>query len=375
MDAWRTPGIWSHKLEYVPCNKKIDEACSKWVFNTADGKPVIDESPIVEVQMGEVSRIGLRVGGAVALVVILGFWIVMELCKDTRLIKATQPNMMKIVLVGGALACIRVLLATVDITDAQCVAGKWLAHMSFALVFGALIIKTWRVDAVVNSGFRKVRVTGDQVQRVLGACLLMFCLYLFGDTMYGEPHRSYEESFDGRSRIRLIKCENKRQTMAIVLFAVEAAMLVGGAKLCWSTKDVPSAINDSRYIAMSMYLILFVSSVTFPIVFFQIQPVPATLLMIMAVGFVVATVGCVVLLFGAKTLLLLEGADVDANFLIVKQDENGRAISNGLLVVKDRIKSRISSRSAGKVSQTQQTREKPSSRGASEVHMHNFVRD
>eukprot|EP01041_Mallomonas_annulata_P007552 gene7552-15480_t len=43
--------IWSHKLKYVPCDVNINanDTCSKWVFNTADGKPVIDESPIVEV--------------------------------------------------------------------------------------------------------------------------------------------------------------------------------------------------------------------------------------------------------------------------------------------------------------------------------------
>eukprot|EP01041_Mallomonas_annulata_P007551 gene7551-15479_t len=261
---------------------------------------------------------------------VLAFWMVMELCKDTRLIKATQPNMMKIVLVDGALAGLRVLLANADIIAAQCVVGKWLAYMSFARVFGALIIKTWRVDAVVNSGFRKTPCTENHTDHTKSLSMVIPGYVLSN-----------------------VRTRDKRWPSCYLLLK----------QRCWLAVLSCVGANDSRYRAMSMYLILIVSSVTFPIVFFQIQPVPSTLLMIMAVGFVVATVGCVVLLFGAKTLLLWEGADVNGNFAIIKQDDNGLGTSNGLVAIKDRVKSQISSGSGGRISQT--TRDRPSSHGAS----------
>eukprot|EP01036_Dinobryon_divergens_P035877 gene35877-46574_t len=319
-----------------------DLRCSHWIFNTKDNSPPVDMAPVEEIQMGDASRVGLRVGGAMALFLVMIFVIIIQLCADTKLVKASQPMMMKSVLLGATLACIRVILATVDVNDAVCVAGKWLGHMSFALAFGALIMKIWRVDAVVNSGFRKVKVTARQVEYMLLFCLFVFSLYLLADTLYSQPHLSYEETFDGHTLIRLMKCTNKSQSMTVALYVFEGTALVAGARLCWSTKDVPDAVNDSRYIAMfidwSMYLIVFVCSVTFPIVYFKIDPTPALLLMVMAVGFIVATVGCITLLFGPKAKLLLDGADVDENFAIVKQDAS-LGPANKLVALKMRVSS------------------------------------
>eukprot|EP01041_Mallomonas_annulata_P001195 gene1195-2323_t len=340
--AWFEVGVYTSKKTFVPCDMRTDSKCSDWVFNTKDNSSPVDEAPVEEVQMDTMTRAGLQVGGAIALAMVVIYAIIIKLCEDTRLIKASQPVMMRIVLLGAALACIRVLLATVDITNSICIAGKWLGHLSFGLVFGALVMKIWRVDAVVNSGFRKVKITARQVELMLLGCLGLFCAYLTADTLYSQPHMSYDESFNGHTNIRLMKCTNTNQTMTVVLYVIEAALLVAGARLCWSTKDVPDAINDSRYIAMSMYLIVFVCSVTFPIVYFQIDPTPALLLMVMAVGFIVATVGCITMLFGPKTKLLWDGADVDENFAIVRKSSIHGA-QNNLVAWKKKISSATSS--------------------------------
>jgi hypothetical protein len=38
------------------------------------------------------------------------------------------------------------------------------------------------------------------------------------------------------------------------LFVVEAVALLYGARLCWATKDVPDAINESKMIASGLLL-------------------------------------------------------------------------------------------------------------------------
>eukprot|EP01036_Dinobryon_divergens_P034899 gene34899-45165_t len=349
ISAWHKVGIFTAENTVEMCDVRYDHQCSDWVFNTRDGSPPIDEAPVREVQLDDAAVMGLRVAGSLTLVVVLFFIAVLELCKETRLIKTSQPAMMKMVLFGACLACIRVLLATIDITDTTCIVGKWLGHLSFAFVFMALVLKVWRVDAVVNSGFRKVKVTTVQIQRMLGMAMALFCVYLAADTIYSKPHRSYDESFDGHTTIRLIKCANESQTMSLVLYVIEGVLLVAGARLCWSTRDVPDAVNESRYIAMAMYVIVFVCAVIFPIVYLKIDPTPAILLTVMAVGYVIATLGCVLLLFGPKTALLWIGADVDESFTIVKRidgfpptgDANGPS-TNGLVALRDKISSQAS---------------------------------
>jgi len=165
------------------------------------------------------------------------------------------------VLIGALLASIRVYIATVDITDATCIVGKWLGHLSFGLFFGAVILKTWRVSMVVNSGMRRVKVTISNLNFLLGFGLLFLTLYLLVDTLVGKPHRSYETSFDGQNTIRKVKCSSRFPQISMVLFILEGLLLFWGAKLCWSTKNVPDAVNDSKFIAMGnatlfIYLLL-----------------------------------------------------------------------------------------------------------------------
>ena len=86
-----------------------------------------------------------------------------------------------------------------------------------------------------------------------------------------------------------------------------------------------------------MYLIVFVCAVIFPIVYLSIAPVPSTMMMIMSVGFIVSTIGVLLVLFGPKAALLWDGADVDENFAIVKNELSSAQSANVLHAVKNRI--------------------------------------
>jgi len=141
--------------------------------------------------------------------------------------------------------------------------------------------------------------------------MFVFCIYLLIDTMVGRPHLSYEEYFDGHNTIRLIKCMNDHQEVTDVLFGIEGLLLFLGAWFCWSTMDAPGAVNDSKYIAVSMFIIVFVCAVIFPLVFMNISTAPAVLMTVTAAGLTFATVCCVMILFSPTLMLLIAGADVD----------------------------------------------------------------
>eukprot|EP01041_Mallomonas_annulata_P020776 gene20776-40663_t len=108
--AWLDEGIYTSSKTFEPCDKSADLSCSTCVFNTKDNRPPVDMAPVEEIQMGDVIRVGLRVGGAMALFLVMIFVIILELCADTKLVKTSQPMMMKSVLLGATLACIRVIL-------------------------------------------------------------------------------------------------------------------------------------------------------------------------------------------------------------------------------------------------------------------------
>ncbi len=70
------------------------------------------------------------------------------------------------------------------------------------------------------------------------------------------------------------------------------------------------------------------------------------LLMIMAVSFTVAIFGCSLIIFGSKTALLLDGADVDENFEVIYPGSSAVA-ANKLFALKEVLKKTMSSGSKG----------------------------
>ena len=247
----RRIGFFSIENGFQLCNTLTDNICSAIIiYNTDDNSCPSDVLPIVEVQLEHSVQIGLQAAASICLVLVLIFFIILLLFRQHRLVKAAQPEMLYVVLLGAFLATIRVYIATVDITDTTCIIGKWLGHLSFGLVFGALILKTWKVNVVVNSGLRRVRVTVQDLQKVLMVGIGLLCAYLLLDTFVGQPHRDYDQSSSGKEITRLIKCTNKIQGVTQALFVIEFLLLVYGAQLCWATKNVPDAVNDSTYIAI-----------------------------------------------------------------------------------------------------------------------------
>ena len=247
-------GTWDSDLkQFTPCSTATNTLCTEWHFNTVDNSVPFDVAPVLEVQMKASVRAGLQSGAALCVILTLFFWAVVFFCEGHSLVKLAQPKMLYIVLLGALCAGVRVFVATMDITDTTCVIGKWLGHVSFALVFGALLIKTWRLGKVMNSGMRRVKVTVTDIQRMFAIGFFVFCLILLVDTFMGKPRRAYDSYFDGHHDVHLIKCKNENPSTTTVLFVIEGCLMAVAARLCWSTKDVPSAVNDSKYIAMCKY--------------------------------------------------------------------------------------------------------------------------
>jgi len=253
-DALALVGTWDNDMNRIThCTTSTNTLCLGWHFNTLDNSIPVDAAPVREVQMDATMKVGLQVGAALCITLTLFFWLVVVLCESHPLIKLAQPKMLYIVLLGALCAGVRVFVATMDITDMTCVIGKWLGHVSFALVFGALLIKTWRLGKVMNSGMRRVKVTVTDIQRMFATGFFVFCVILLLDTLIGKPHRAYDSQIQGTYDIHLMKCKNKNPTTTTVLFAIEGCLMAVAGKFCWSTKDVPDAVNDSKYIAMCKF--------------------------------------------------------------------------------------------------------------------------
>ena len=228
------------------------------VYNSANNRMVRDSPPIriQELHFIQKQNILWAVGCfAIALTTVFLLWIV--LCRTNKIVRAMQPVMSCVVLIGGYIVAGRVFVASVHITDSTCIAGLWLGHFGFAAVFAPLFVKMWRVQAILNSGFKKVRISDGKVLKLVAVVLAFAAVYLCILTWAGKPHAGTKCVVISNQEICDLECSFDYPEYHTTLFAIEAASIFYGAYLCYQIKGAPEAVNESSEISKGMDLCIY----------------------------------------------------------------------------------------------------------------------
>lgn len=324
--------MWEQEAGFKGCDVSQNPNCY-YVYNTADGSIPIDRPRPVINALPASGSIILFLLAALSITIAAGFGAMIFRFRNKRLVKTYQPQMLYLTLFGFWCASIRIITAGYAFTDSVCNASVWFGHISFMIVFTTLTIKTWRVHIIVNSSFRRIKITTQMVVLATLAIVGLMCVYLIIVSAVGVPHLEYQiKDLGGLKSTWYPKCVDKVPEISIVLYVLEALWLAQGARLCWATKDAPDAVNDSGPIATAMYVIIFVAVVVFLLVFL-IQLEPQTAELIIGLGFALATLSAECALFLPKAMLLYQGADLNTKMQIVLPD--GRTLAEANAKVSD----------------------------------------
>ena len=98
---------------------------------------------------------------------------------NVKLIRTSQPRIMSTLLIGAYLGLIKVYLSAFKVTHVSCVCQLWLSHFSFRFIFRTLLLKLWRIHAVMNAGsFKRVIILENAVLSYLLSDVLFMTLVL-----------------------------------------------------------------------------------------------------------------------------------------------------------------------------------------------------
>ena len=266
LDGFALVAKWSIEEDgFVPCDDSNKAAIgvgqsggcvTSIVYNTADGLPALDTPPDIYVSLGPGLRGFVAALGALVLLAVLFTLGVVIARRSSKLVKASQPEMVYIIVAGCALGGLRTIMAALDVTDGSCTASFWLGHVSFCTTFCALLLKMWRIHRVVNNKtLKRVKISGQYVAGLTVGAVLSVCAYLAVATGVGRPHRSFVSSTVSNQTTHEYQCAMDYAQFQTALFVLEAVALLYGARLCWATKDVPDAINESKFIASGMRVV------------------------------------------------------------------------------------------------------------------------
>ncbi|ELT87738.1 hypothetical protein CAPTEDRAFT_22448, partial [Capitella teleta] len=185
-----------------------------------------------------------------------------------KVIKMSSPNINNLILLGCTLCYLTILFESSDIEVERyfCVLRQFSFVAGFALTFGALFSKTWRVHIVMIASTKtaKPKIIKDP-QLAFGVLVLVLVdvsimiAWLVVDPVQAVLRNGTEQVSANDNDIifkyQSIECKSEFQThFSAALLALQSLLLIFGAFLAWETRRVKvEALNDSKYIGMCIY--------------------------------------------------------------------------------------------------------------------------
>ena len=234
---------WNSDTGFVPCS-----GCSSIIYRTSDNSVPYDTTPLTLITLSTTQKEALLALAILAALLIIGFWALIIVHRGNRIIRASQPTMLHLMFLGGVFGVGQILLSAASVSNTTCVLGVWFSHLAFGFAFSALLTKTWVIHKIINSRQRKVRIKmSDAVLNVVVA-LAIQALFLFLITFIEIPTVSTIVTNDVNKPLKYYYCKHKSVTITSILYVIEILSLLVGLRLCWSIKNIPDALNESKFI-------------------------------------------------------------------------------------------------------------------------------
>ncbi|XP_064602848.1 gamma-aminobutyric acid type B receptor subunit 2-like [Liolophura sinensis] len=309
-------------------------------------------------QKSEMQRVNTPIYAA--LCVLSGIGIVMALVflttniyfRKHRYIKMSSPNMNNIIIVGCIMNYISVFLLGTDggllpssRFPLMCSARAWVLAVGFTLAFGAMFSKTWRVHAIFTNIKLNKKVIKDYKLFFIVCVLLLLDAVILAlwqgiDPLQRSVKSLAPEIVGDVEIIPLIEfCHSKHMTAWMAtLYVYKGLLLVFGCFLAWETRQVSiPALNDSKYIGMSVYNVV-IMCVCGAAVSFVIKDQPNAAFIIIGLFIIFCTTITLCLVFVPKVVELQrdpEGEDKRVRATLKKPSKRDK---NGVSDLHDRVK-------------------------------------
>ncbi|CDW59041.1 Gamma aminobutyric acid type B receptor subunit [Trichuris trichiura] len=198
--------------------------------------------------------------------------------RNHKFIKMSSPYVNNLIILGSIVTYCSVILLGVDtrIVSEQwfsmvCTAKVWTLCFGFTLTFGSMFSKTWRVHSIFTDVHLHKKAIKDYKLFLLVGVLLLIDSIILVTWVIVDPMRLAVKRLPTlkRTTANVIinpTVEQCKAEHAVVfqglLYGYKGIMLVLGCFLAWETRNVNvPALNDSKYIGMSVYNVVLICGV------------------------------------------------------------------------------------------------------------------
>ncbi|XP_072040017.1 gamma-aminobutyric acid type B receptor subunit 2-like [Amphiura filiformis] len=265
---------------------------TKITVHWPNGRPPLDSF----IEEEEYQSISLALFAIMTVIAILGIFLAISfftfsiLYSERRIIKLTSPRLNNLIILGGVFSYLSVILLGLDanlltLTQYEIIFKLFTVCLviGFSVSFGALFWKTWRIHRIfaVKSPVA-VKISDRQlILQVVGIAALELAVLILWEIADPRIHNTYQYNMKTDPKnddilITVLRVElvSRGQYFWMgALFIINGLLLVFGAFLAWETRKIDmKAINDSKFIGMSIYTVVIMSFVGVPVSFIVDEP-------------------------------------------------------------------------------------------------------
>lgn len=236
-----------------------------------DGELPISAIVPQQVEIGSPIGIVFLVLTIIALIVSISFSVIFWYYKDEKVVKKTSPFFSQLILIGIDLCLLSQIFWAVSQTGFTCFTKVWLLAIGFGLIMGNLLAKTYRIFKI----FTNVQVTSLVMKDtdllkfsivILAIEIALLSVYCF--TGGGTPKPVFIQSTSD-SLLLIIQCAVPSSFIQLLgqisLLVFNGLLILCGVVIAYVSRHVESSFNESKYIAITVYIYLLVVIILLPL--------------------------------------------------------------------------------------------------------------
>ncbi|XP_074747910.1 putative G-protein coupled receptor 179 isoform X1 [Strix uralensis] len=195
--------------------------------------------------------------------------------RQSKRIRASGVVLLETILFGSLLLYFPVFILYFKPSIFRCIVLRWVRMLGFAIVYGTITLKLYRVLKVFLSrtAQRVPYVSSGRVLKMLGLILLLVLWFLAAWTIGMLENIDKNIPLVIRTQtargLHFYICGHDRWDYMMVI--AEMLFLLWGSFLCYATRAVPSAFHEPRYMGIALHNELMISA-AFHVVRFVMVP-------------------------------------------------------------------------------------------------------
>lgn len=191
-----------------------------------------------------------------------GLWVGIN--RNTRLIKASQPEFLYLLCFGAALVSASLFLISFDegngYTMAQlsnhCTAFPWLFCTGYLIMYASLFSKLWRLSKLLQMRRRAVGIKQVVLPfaLIMTSCFIILIAWTALDPLQYERVEISDEPLETYAECQSLGDRQGAEIPYIVMIGALFAVIIGmTAAIAWKLKDVQSDLSESRWIFFGIF--------------------------------------------------------------------------------------------------------------------------